>query len=133
EDAVKHLFALAAGIDSMVVGEPQILAQVREAVRAAQAEGAVSPVLGSAFRRAIRVGRRSRAETRIGASPAAMVEAGAAVAERELGALAGRRLLVVGAGTMAELAVRSLGEIGRASCREGVGSVGGAGGVEEGI
>jgi glutamyl-tRNA reductase len=96
----------------MVVGEPHILAQVREAVRAAEAEGAVSPVLGSAFRRAIRVGRRSRAETRIGANPAAMVEAGAAVAERELGSLAGRRLLVVGAGTMAELVVRSLGERG---------------------
>jgi glutamyl-tRNA reductase len=112
EEAVKHLFALAAGIDSMVVGEPHILAQVREAVRAAEAEGAVSPVLGSAFRRAIRVGRRSRAETRIGANPAAMVEAGAAVAERELGSLAGRRLLVVGAGTMAELVVRSLGERG---------------------
>src|SRR5438128_8628709 len=112
EDAVRHLFAVASGIDSMVVGEPQILSQVREAMRFAEEERAVTPLLGAVFRRAIRVGRRARAETRIGASPAAMVEAGAALAERELGSLSGKRLLVVGAGGMAELAVQALGERG---------------------
>ena len=108
DDAVKHLFALAAGIDSMVVGEPQILSQVREAFRGAEEEGAAGALLGALFRRAIRVGRRARAETRIGANPAAMVEAGADLAERGRGSLSGARLLVVGAGTMAELAVRAL-------------------------
>jgi glutamyl-tRNA reductase len=112
EDAVRHLFAVASGIDSMVVGEPQILSQVREAFRWAEEEHAVTPLLGAVFRRAVRVGRRARAETRIGASPAAMVEAGVALAERELGSLSGKRLLVVGAGGMAELAVQALGERG---------------------
>src|SRR5437588_505256 len=108
EDAVKRLFAVASGIDSMVVGEPQILSQVREAFRAAEEERAVTPLVGALFRRAIRVGRRARAETRIGAHPAAMVTAGAALAERALGTLRGARLLVVGAGAMAELAVKEL-------------------------
>jgi glutamyl-tRNA reductase len=108
EDAVRHLFALASGIDSMVVGEPQILAQVREAFRSAEREGALSPLLDALFRRGIRVGRRARAETRIGANPGAMVEAGVSLAEEALGTLAGAHLVVVGAGTMAELAVRAL-------------------------
>src|SRR5206468_8756257 len=61
EEAVKHVFSVAAGIDSMVVGELQILAQVREAFRQAEEEGAVSPLLGALYRRAGRVGRRGRA------------------------------------------------------------------------
>ena len=112
EDAVRHLFEVASGIDSMVVGEPQILAQVREASKRSDEEGAATPLLASLARRAVRAGRRARAETEIGANPAAMVEAGAALALRALGSLEGKRLLVVGAGTMAELAVRSLGARG---------------------
>jgi glutamyl-tRNA reductase len=112
EEAVRHLFEVAAGIDSMVVGEPQILAQVRAASKRSEGEAAATPLLAALVRRAVRTGRRARAETGIGANPAAMVEAGAALAERTLGSLAGRRLLVVGAGTMAELAVRSLGARG---------------------
>jgi len=108
EDAVRHLFEVASGIDSMVVGEPQILAQVREASKRSDQEGAATPLVGALVRRAVRTGRRARAETEIDANPAAMVEAGAELAERALGSLQGRRLLVVGAGTMAELAVRSL-------------------------
>ena len=67
ERAVQHLFAVAAGVDSMVVGEAQILGQVREAFQAAQAERSVGPVLSALFTRAIKVGRRARSETAIGA------------------------------------------------------------------
>jgi len=108
DDAALHLFSVAAGLDSMVLGEPQILTQVRQAYRRAEAEQAAGPSLSRLFRSAIRTGRRVRAETAIGASPAAMVEAGASLAERELGGLSGRSVLVVGAGGMAALAVRDL-------------------------
>jgi len=108
DDAAEHLFSVASGIDSMVLGEPQILAQVRAAFRRAEAEGTTGPVLSSLFRAAIRTGRRVRAETAIGASPAAFVEVGTMLAERELGGLAGRSAVVVGAGGMASLAVKHL-------------------------
>lgn len=65
DDAAEHLFSVAAGIDSMVLGEPQILAQVRSAFRRAESEGATGPVLSSLFRAAVRTGRRVRAETAI--------------------------------------------------------------------
>jgi glutamyl-tRNA reductase len=112
EQAVEHLFSVAAGLDSMVLGEPQILSQVRQAYVAAEQEAATGSVLRALFRRAIRVGRRARAETAIGASPAAFVEAGATLAEEALGGLSGRHLLVVGAGQMSELAVRRLRDRG---------------------
>jgi glutamyl-tRNA reductase len=108
DQAAEHLFSVAAGIDSMVIGEPQILSQVRAAVRRAEAEGAAGPVLSALFRRAVRVGRRARLETAIGASPSAFVEAGAGLAASHLGGLEGRSLLVIGAGKMGELAIRSL-------------------------
>jgi glutamyl-tRNA reductase len=108
DDAAEHLFSVASGIDSMVLGEPQILAQVREAFRRAEAEGATGPVLSSLFRAAIRAGRRVRGETAIGASPATFVEVGTTLAEQELGGLAGRSAVVVGAGGMASLAVKHL-------------------------
>lgn len=108
DQAAEHLFSVAAGIDSMVLGEPQILSQVRDALKAARAEGAPGPLLDALFREAVRVGKRARAETRIGAGPAAFVEAGAVLAERALGKLSGRSLLVVGAGKMSELALRTL-------------------------
>jgi glutamyl-tRNA reductase len=108
DDAAEHLFTVAAGVDSMVLGEPQILAQVRQAYRAAEAEGAAGQALSALFRAAIRAGRRVRAETAIGASPVAMLEVGADLAEAALGGLAGRSVLVVGAGGMAGLAVKHL-------------------------
>jgi glutamyl-tRNA reductase len=106
DDAAEHLFSIAAGLDSMVLGEPQILAQVRAAFRRAREEAATGPVLSTMFNHAVRVGRRVRAETGIGASPAAFVEAGADLAEEHLGRLAGRSAVVVGAGTMGALAVQ---------------------------
>lgn len=112
DDSAEHLFAVASGIDSMVLGEPQILTQVRQAYRRAAAEGAVGSVFSRLFRGAISAGRRARAETRIGASPAAFVEAGTILAERFLGELKGRSVVVVGAGGMAGLAVKHLTERG---------------------
>jgi glutamyl-tRNA reductase len=108
DDAAEHLFSVAAGLDSMVLGEPQILAQVRAAFRRAEAEGAPGPALSDLFRRAVRAGRRVRAETGIGASPGAFVEAGAILAAEHLGGLDGRSVLLVGAGEMGSLAARVL-------------------------
>jgi glutamyl-tRNA reductase len=108
DDAALHLFRVAAGLDSMVLGEPQILSQVRAAHRRAEAEGAIGASLSALFRGAIRTGRRVRAETAIGASPAAFVDAGATLADRALGGLEGRSVAVVGAGGMASLAVKHL-------------------------
>jgi glutamyl-tRNA reductase len=110
--AVRHLFAVAAGIDSMVVGEAQILGQVREAYQAAQAEGTVGPVLSALFARAIKVGRRARRETGIGAGLASTVTVGLRVATEHLGVLDGRRALLVGAGGLARLAGRVLRQAG---------------------
>ena len=108
ERAVRHLFAVASGVDSLVVGESQILGQVREAFRSAQAEQAVGPVLTTLFGQAIKVGRRARTETDVAAGPTSTLAVGLRVAERQLGSLAGRRVLVVGAGKMGRLAGRSL-------------------------
>jgi glutamyl-tRNA reductase len=108
DQAAEHLFSVAAGLDSMVLGETQILAQVRAAFRRAEAEGATGPAVSTLFRQAVRAGRRVRAETGIGASPAAFVEAGSTLAAQHLSGLEGRSALVVGAGTMAELAVEAL-------------------------
>ena len=112
ERAVQHLFAVATGVDSMVVGEAQILGQVREAFQAAQAERTVGPVLSALFARAIKVGRRARSETGIGSGLASTVTVGLRVAEGQLGRLAGRRALLVGAGGVARLAGRALREAG---------------------
>ena len=112
DDAAEHLFSVAAGLDSMVLGEPQVLGQVRAAVRRARAEGAAGPAMSPLFDQSVRAGRRARSETAIGASPAAFVDAGADLAEEYLGSLNGRSILVVGAGTMGALATRRLVERG---------------------
>jgi glutamyl-tRNA reductase len=117
EDACRHLFAVAAGLDSMVTGEPQILAQVRQAHRRASAEGAAGPAVTALFHGATRAGRRVRAETGLGAAPDAFVRAGTGLAEKGLGGLSGKRALVVGAGRMAALAVNQLRQRGVASVR----------------
>jgi glutamyl-tRNA reductase len=109
---VAHLFAVASGIDSMVVGEPQILSQVREGFRTAEAESAAGPVLGALGRHAIRVGRRARAETSIGRSVKTFAGAGADFARSTLGDLSGRTVLVVGAGKMSDVAAHRLAREG---------------------
>jgi glutamyl-tRNA reductase len=108
DQAAEHLFSVAAGLDSMVVGEPQILSQVRAAFRRAESEGTTGPSLSALFGAAVRTGRRARTETAIGASPASFVEAGAVLAAEHLGGLEGKTVLVVGAGKMGSLAVHAL-------------------------
>ncbi len=111
-DAADHLFAVASGLDSMVLGETQIYAQVREALRRAEAEGAAAPPLTALFHSAARAGRRVRQETSLGAAPDAFVALGADIAEEAVSGLAGREVVVVGAGTMAALAVKHLRQRG---------------------
>src|SRR5262249_59114625 len=106
--AVEHLFTVAAGLDSMVLGESQIVAQLRSGYHAATDEDAVGRTLHEVFQRALRVGKRVRSETGIDRAGASLVSIGLAEAERTLGALAGRPALVVGAGSMRALAAPSL-------------------------
>lgn len=116
-DAVEHAFTVASGLDSMVLGEPQILSQVREALKRAQKEGAAGRTLTALFHSASRTGRRVRTETGVGAAPDAFVAAGANLAEAALGGIADRNALVVGAGHMAALAAKHLRERGAANVR----------------
>ncbi len=107
-DAADHLFAVASGLDSMVVGETQIGTQVREAIRRAQDEGAAGSVLTGLFHAAGRAGRRVRGETALGAAPDAYVTIGTDLAVEITGGIAGRSAVVIGAGQMASLAVKHL-------------------------
>lgn len=116
-DAAEHAFTVASGLDSMVLGEPQILSQVREALRRAETEGAAGPALTGLFHAAARTGRRVRTETAVGAAPDAFVAAGADLAEEKLGGLEGRRAVVVGAGQMCALAVKHLRRRGLGNVR----------------
>ncbi len=107
-EAAEHAFAVASGLDSMVLGEPQILSQVREALKRSEAEGAAGTALTRLFHAAARTGRRVRSETGVGAAPDAFVAAGADLAEESLGGLDGGSAVVVGAGQMSALAVKHL-------------------------
>jgi glutamyl-tRNA reductase len=116
-DAAEHLFEVAAGLDSMVLGETQIQRQVRDAYRLADAEGAAGPALGAVFHAAVRAGRRVRAETALGAAPDAYVALAADLADETLGGLGDRSTAVIGAGAMAQLAVHQLRRRGVRSIR----------------
>lgn len=107
-DAARHLFNVASGVDSMVVGEPQILGQVREAFRVAADEGTVRRVLHKLFQRALHVGKRARSETAIARHVVSLPQAGARVASDLSGGLEGKRVVVIGAGRMGELAARAV-------------------------
>ncbi len=104
EAAALHLFRVAAGLDSMVPGEGEILGQVRSAYEA----GSPGPVLDRLFRQALHAGKKVRAQTRIAESPASVSAAAAALAQQVFGDLAGRRILLIGAGKVSELAARNL-------------------------
>lgn len=104
EAAALHLFRVAAGLDSMVPGEGEILGQVRTAFEA----GTTGPVLDRVFRQALHAGKKVRAETAIAESPASVSSAAAALAQQVFGQLDGCRVLLIGAGHVAELAARSL-------------------------
>jgi glutamyl-tRNA reductase len=115
--ATEHLFDVASGLDSMVLGEPQILSQVREAHRRAEAEGVSTSALTALFHAGARAGRRVRTETALGAAPDAFVAAGADLAADWLDGLDGAGAVVVGAGTMSALAVKHLRGRGVATIR----------------
>jgi glutamyl-tRNA reductase len=98
EDVARHLCRVASGLDSLVLGEAEILGQVGDAFESAVDAGTVGPGVSLLFRAAISAGRRARAETAIGANPATASSMALALAAGALGALTGKRLLVVGAG-----------------------------------
>jgi glutamyl-tRNA reductase len=114
EGAVAHAFSVAAGLDSMVVGESQILGQVKSALSQCQSLGTVGTVLNSLFQQALRVGKRVQSETTIGSAGRSLVSAAYDLVALECGPLAGRRVLVVGAGSMANLAARTAAAAGAA-------------------
>ena len=111
ERAAAHLFAVASGLDSMVVGERQIHGQVREAFKQADDAGAVGRLLGALFRQSMRVAKRARVETDLDAGRATMVDVGLQAAERALGDLHGCRALIVGAGQMGGIAAERLASV----------------------
>jgi glutamyl-tRNA reductase len=104
ESAALHLFRVAAGLDSLVPGEGEILGQVRDAFEA----GAPGPLLDRTFRMALHAGRRARVETAIGESPASVPAAAAALAQQVFDDLEGHRVVLVGAGRTSELTARNL-------------------------
>ncbi|HMQ50638.1 MAG TPA: glutamyl-tRNA reductase [Anaerolineae bacterium] len=108
EQAVHHLMQVACGLDSLVLGEPQILGQITEAYEAALGQRAAGPVLSALFRAAIHTGKRARTETSISANAASISSVAANLAEQLLGDLSQRRVLLIGAGEMGAIAVRSL-------------------------
>ena len=107
-EAVKHLYRVASSLDSMVVGESQILGQVREAYRSATEEQCTGQVLNRLFHTSLRVGKQVRTETGIGDSSISVPHVAVKLAEEVFGTLAGRRALVLGAGEMSELVVKHL-------------------------
>jgi glutamyl-tRNA reductase len=114
DDAVEHVFRVAASLDSMVLGEPQILGQVKEAYEAAVAAGALTGTLGRCVTRAFAVAKRVRTETAIGAGTVSISSVAVDLAGRIFGGLGDHAVLLLGAGEMAEAAARSLGHGARA-------------------
>lgn len=103
DQAAKHAFRVASGLDSMVLGEPQILGQFKQAVRSAETAGTLGLVLNKLFQRTFSVAKSVRSETDIGASTVSMASAAVELAERIFPSIAGQNILFVGAGTMIEL------------------------------
>jgi glutamyl-tRNA reductase len=110
--AVRHLFRVSAGLDSLLLGEAEILGQVREAYRVSHEHGATGPVLNRLFQGALETGKRVRSETELGTRPMSVASAGVKLAERIFGKLADRSALVLGAGTVSEQVVSTLRDRG---------------------
>jgi glutamyl-tRNA reductase len=104
EEAVRHAFRVASGLDSMVLGEPQILGQVKQAVRAAEHAGTLGSTLHKLFQQTFAVAKRVRSETALGAQSISMASAALKLAQNVFGDLTRTRLLLIGAGEMVELA-----------------------------
>ena len=114
DEAVAHVFHVAASLDSMVLGEPQILGQVKDAYDAAMAAGALKGMLGRCMSRAFAVAKRVRTETAIGAGSVSIASVAVDLARRIFGDLGAHGVLLLGAGDMAEAAARSLSKGARA-------------------
>ncbi|MGX9789522.1 glutamyl-tRNA reductase [Mycobacterium sp. MMS18-G62] len=112
EAAVEHLFAVASGLDSAVIGEQQVLGQVRRAYASAEANHTVGRTLHELSQRALSVGKRVHSETGIDAAGASVVSVALGMAEEKLGGLAGRSAVVVGAGSMGALSAKHLARAG---------------------
>ena len=112
--AVSHVFSVASGLESMAVGEGQILGQLRMALRSAQQRGQAGGVLSALFQQALRVGKRAHSETGIDRVSVSLVEAGLRRAADLLGPLADTRVIVVGAGSMSSLAATTISRLGSA-------------------
>src|SRR3984893_958453 len=110
--AVRHLFRVSAGLDSLLLGEAEILGQVREAYRFAHEYGATGPVLNRLFQGALEVGKRVRSETELGTRPMSVASAGVKLAERIFGKMKERSARVLGAGTISEQVVNQLRDRG---------------------
>jgi len=111
-DAIRHLFRVAASLDSMVVGEPQILGQLKNAYAIAKQEGAVNGFMDTLLTRAFNVAKRVRSETEIGASAVSVSYAAVELAREIFGSLKDKKVLIVGAGKMSEAAARHLKRCG---------------------
>jgi len=111
-EAVEHAFRVASSLDSMVVGEPQILGQVKTAYAAAEGAGGVGTLLGRCFHRAFAVAKRVRTETGIAAGAVSVSSIAIELASKIFDSLEGRRALLVGAGKMSEAAAKSLANHG---------------------
>ena len=107
-DAIRHLFRVAASLDSMVVGEPQILGQLKSAYSLAKEHGAFSGFMDTLLTRAFSVAKRVRSETDIGANAVSISYAAVELAREIFGSLEGKKIMIVGAGKMSELAARHL-------------------------
>ena len=112
EEAVRHAFRVAASLDSLVIGEPQILGQVKDAFALAQSCQTVGPVLNALMSQAFRVAKRVRTETEVGRLAVSVSSTAVELARKIFGRLDGKAVLLVGAGEMAELAARLLMEAG---------------------
>jgi glutamyl-tRNA reductase len=113
-EAVKHLFRVASSLDSLVIGEPQILGQVKTTHDAALRVGTVGPILNICFQGALRVARRVRRETEIARNPVSVSSVAVDLAREVFGDFHGKQVLVVGAGKMSDLAARALRSNGAA-------------------
>jgi glutamyl-tRNA reductase len=107
-EAIRHLFRVASSLDSMVVGEPQILGQVKQAWTVAHEVGAVKSTLDPLLQRAFSVAKKVRTETHIGSSTVSIASVAAELARKIFGSLTGKTILLVGAGKMSDLAARHL-------------------------
>jgi glutamyl-tRNA reductase len=112
QEAVRHLAQVAGGLDSLVVGESQILGQVAQAYEKARQQGVAGPNMEAVFQAAIRAGKRARSETEIGRNPVSISSVAVRLAQDVLGDLTKVRVLVIGAGEMAGLAIEALQERG---------------------